>query len=371
MKPRILLLSGYDAASHQYWRKGLLEIFPEVAWTQLILPPRHFSWRMRGNAFIWATGAEKSKLEARYDLIIATSMVDLTSLFGFFPSLAKTPSILYFHENQFAYPQSSRQTDVVHHQLQSIYSAQVATHLIFNSEYNRSTFLDGAGDLLRKLPDPFPETLVKGWRQKSSLIPVAIFDTNAAASTKDESNEAIPQILWNHRWEYDKQPQVFLRAMDKLLQSGFACRLHVIGQQFRHSPACFDEFHSKWAEYVDSWGYQKSRDQYNAILHRSHIVVSSALHDFQGVAIQEAMQAGCIPVVPNRVAYTEYIPGELRYSVGSEEEEIDQLANLLRTTAESLRFYKTLKSRLSERYLSFYIKQEYATLFDRLLGGED
>src|SRR5690554_445672 len=98
---RILLLSAYDAVSHQYWRKGLVNALPEHDWTVLSLPARYFSWRIRGNSLSWAFG-ERERLQQPYDLVIATSMVDLTSLRGLVPSLARTPCVVYFHENQFA-----------------------------------------------------------------------------------------------------------------------------------------------------------------------------------------------------------------------------------------------------------------------------
>ena len=100
MNYRILLLSAYDAMSHKMWRGRLLEMFPEHTWTQLVLPPRHFNWRIRGNSLQWALN-EKDLLNQDYDLLIATSMVDLASLRGFIPSIAQLPTLLYFHENQF------------------------------------------------------------------------------------------------------------------------------------------------------------------------------------------------------------------------------------------------------------------------------
>ena len=101
---KILLLSAYDADSHRYWRKHLVENFPEHQWTVLSLPGRYFSWRIRGNSLSWAFGEQSEKLKRQYDLVIATSMTDLFSLRGFIPSLGNIPTLVYFHENQFDYP---------------------------------------------------------------------------------------------------------------------------------------------------------------------------------------------------------------------------------------------------------------------------
>ena len=49
------------------------------------------------------------------------------------------------------------------------------------------------------------------------------------------------------------------------------------------------------------------RDRYLDYLHRADIVVSCARHDFFGLGVAEAMAAGCIPVLPNALAYPELI----------------------------------------------------------------
>ncbi|MFC6979090.1 tRNA-queuosine alpha-mannosyltransferase domain-containing protein [Microbulbifer taiwanensis] len=54
-----MLLSAYDADSHKRWRRGLVAAIPEWQWTQLTLPPRYFSWRIRGNSLSWGRGRRR------------------------------------------------------------------------------------------------------------------------------------------------------------------------------------------------------------------------------------------------------------------------------------------------------------------------
>ena len=51
---RVLLLSGYDAASHKLWRERLQASLSNWQWTSLALPPRHFAWRLRSNGMQFA-----------------------------------------------------------------------------------------------------------------------------------------------------------------------------------------------------------------------------------------------------------------------------------------------------------------------------
>ena len=74
---KILLLSAYDAASHRHWSEMLMQHFKQDQWTVLQLPARYFSWRVRGNSLSWAF-SERDVLSQGYDLVIATSMVDLS-----------------------------------------------------------------------------------------------------------------------------------------------------------------------------------------------------------------------------------------------------------------------------------------------------
>ena len=113
---KVLLLSAYAAASHVHWQSHLADMFPSWDWQVLALPPRHFSWRVRGNPLYWAL-EETETLAQAYDLLIATSMVDLATLRGLVPSLAEIPSVLYFHENQFEYPQGKQQHGLLEAQM--------------------------------------------------------------------------------------------------------------------------------------------------------------------------------------------------------------------------------------------------------------
>ena len=306
---RILLLSAYDAASHRHWRELLVTGFPEHQWTVLSLPPRHFSWRIRGNAMSWAT-AEQKRLQQEFDLLLATSAVDLATLRGLIPTLARVPAVVYFHENQFAYPgnastEAASEGTGVEPQITSIYTAMAADALAFNSKYNMRSLFAGVDRLLRKMPDHVPTGVVEALSAKSRVLPVPVADESFIPPLRQTGPLT---LVWNHRWEYDKGPERFLLVLQQLEKANLDFRVHIMGQQFRRKPPVFEQISREFGHRIGEFGFVKERSRYRDILRRSEIVLSTSLHDFQGLAMLEAMAAGCLPVAPRRLAYPEYIP---------------------------------------------------------------
>ena len=336
---QILLLSAYDANSHQYWRKGLRQ-YCQSTWsnqsniTELVLPARFFNWRIRGNGLYWSI-AKRSILEARYDVVLATSMVDLATLRGLVPHLCHIPNILYFHENQFAYPQSSNankaqmqgRADAVAAMMVQLYSALAADRIVFNSEYNRTTFLTGVDDLLQQLPDCVPPGVVATLGEKAQVLPVPL---NRAIETKCLTKGASRKpftVVWNHRWEFDKGPDGLLHCLQALPEN-LPFTFHIIGQSFRRVPDAFAAIKRllEARNWLGHWGYIEDVDTYLAVLKQSQCVLSTARHDFQGLSVLQAVQAGCVPVVPDRLAYRELFAKTFRYDESSEAMEEGQFA---------------------------------------------
>ena len=310
---RVLLLSAYDAPSHKRWREGLISYCSDYDWQVLALPARYFSWRIRGNPLSWWS-EHRDVLSQDFDVLIATSMVDLSTMIALFPNLSHVPRLLYFHENQFAYPVSSAQHKSVEPAMVSIYAALTATRLCFNSEYNRQTFLQGVTNLLSKMPDHVPLDLAEILTSKSEVLAVPLEDVCFCVCENKHERE-YGHIVWNHRWEYDKSPDRLL-ALIKQLPEHLPLTFHIVGQSFRQQPAEFTEIHQLLVErnWLGCWGYMDDVNAYRALLQRSHMVLSTAIHDFQGLAVLEAVAAGACPIVPDRLAYQELFPSTYRYA---------------------------------------------------------
>jgi glycosyltransferase involved in cell wall biosynthesis len=76
-------------------------------------------------------------------------------------------------------------------------------------------------------------------------------------------------------------------------------------------PQLFDALARELREEMPDWIFVKTKEEtfskgeYYELLNRSKIAVSFALQETWGIAMQEAVLCGCIPICPNRLSYTE------------------------------------------------------------------
>jgi glycosyltransferase involved in cell wall biosynthesis len=121
------------------------------------------------------------------------------------------------------------------------------------------------------------------------------------------TSEPSPLILWNQRWEYDKSPETFFRALHALAEEGLNFQVALAGKNHRQTAPEFEAAREQLGDRVIHFGYA-NEPQYQALLHQADVVISTAIHEFFGVAVVEAMYCGCFPVPPQRMAYPELVP---------------------------------------------------------------
>ncbi|MFC3679923.1 tRNA-queuosine alpha-mannosyltransferase domain-containing protein [Bacterioplanoides pacificum] len=315
MKTKVLLLSAYRSDSHASWADWLQQ-YLDVDWRVLELPGRYFRWRIRGNPLSWLEALPELLNGWQPDRILATSMVDISTIRGLFPQLAGVPLDYYFHENQFAYPLGAGQHSSLDPQMVQLYGALAADRLWFNSEFNQTSFLDGVGQLLKKLPDHKPTNLRARLQQKCGWLPVPL---TAIGSGGDKMPGL---IVWNHRWEYDKCPEVFLAVLQSLQQRQLDFKLALLGPRAKQIPPALQQIECQFAEHIVVNG-RVSRADYVYWLQRAEVVISTAKHEFQGLSMLEACSAGAIPVVPDDLCYREQYPPEHRFPVADAERAAD------------------------------------------------
>ena len=321
---RILLISAYEASSHKAWANTLMNGLDQHEWHYLSLPARHFAWRIRGNAMSFAFDPQfKPQIEQEYDLVIATSMTDCVGLKAFCPNLQNIPWLLYFHENQFAYPASDKQQGLVEMQMVTLYSALAADLCVFNSAFNKDSFFGGARVLLKKLPDYVSPDWLNDIEAKSQVLAVpldmptsieSLVETSLASEEKgDEKLPERMKLVWSARWEFDKGPDRLLAILEELERRKLDYEIAILGEQFRSVPKEFDQIQANFSHRITQFGFAPSRADYLGFLASSDIVLSTALHEFQGLAVLEAVALGCVPVLPDRQVYPELFSNKYLY----------------------------------------------------------
>jgi glycosyltransferase involved in cell wall biosynthesis len=309
---KTLFLESFACLSHMALPHALQTLFPQWDWTVHTLPDRQWKWRSR------LSGLQFSQMidpNVAYDILLVGSLTPLTELLALTPTLKKTHCVSYFHENQFHYPFRTEITDSEKQIMYtSITTALAADSVLFNSEFNRRTFLDGATTFLNQLPVTLDKThIINNISAKSQVFPIPLMITPKHQQPRGNP----PTILWNHRWEHDKRPEVFFEALFSLADAGLDFKLIVLGEQFDRSPEIFREAHEKLADKITHFCFIESRSEYEALLAKSDIVVSTTSQEFYGLSILEAIAHGAIPVVPDALSYPELLPKEYRYATTS------------------------------------------------------
>ena len=310
---KILVFESYDGGSHRHVLDGLIH-HSRHQFLRLGLPARKWKWRMRGSAITFSQAVpdflQKQGIAAdQIDLIFTSDMTSVADLKALLPVPLNTkPIVCYFHENQLTYPLEDESQRDYQYGFTNITSCLSATAVWFNSAYHRSSFLEGVERLLAKMPDHVPAGIAETILEKSQVLWPGIDDD--VFITREGSTLHPPTVLWNQRWEYDKNPEDFFSMLFALQEQGVDFQLIVMGESFRTAPEIFEQAGVRLSPQVIHWGYAPSRASYIKLLSRSDIVVSTAIHEFYGISVLEAMAGGACPLLPDRLSYPEILPAD-------------------------------------------------------------
>jgi glycosyltransferase involved in cell wall biosynthesis len=190
-----------------------------------------------------------------------------------------------------------------------------ADSVLFNSDFHRKSVEKALPAFLARQPEADQLTALESVLDKFDVLPVGIeFGANAPGASVPESfttrqgteGGSVPVIIWPHRWEPDKDPDAFVRALAKLDQHQLDFRLVLAGTDSVVPNDARRRIIDRWSDKIMALG-PFPRAEYEGLLAKSDIVVSCAKHDFFGVGVAEAVTAGCVPVLPDALAYPELI----------------------------------------------------------------
>ncbi|MEZ5007555.1 MAG: DUF3524 domain-containing protein [Chitinophagales bacterium] len=311
---KIVLIEPFYTGSHQSWAEGL-KANSQHDITILSLTGKNWKWRMHGGAISLAK--QFFELKERPDLILASDMLNLSTFLALTKSSSVgIPTAIYFHENQLSYPWSMTDEDVkkqrdFHYGFMNWISILSADKAFFNSQYNHDSFFREVAVMLKAMPDNKELQLIELAQSNSSILPLGIQleDLKINVAEKDFTK---PVILWNHRWEYDKNPLDFYNAIKHLQTEQIDFGLIVCGEGFEDQPEEFDKIKTEFSNELLHFGFAESRADYRALLQQANIIPVTSQQEFFGQSVMEAMAAGCFPLLPNRLAYPNHIPESLK-----------------------------------------------------------
>jgi glycosyltransferase involved in cell wall biosynthesis len=361
---KIWLVEPYYTGSHQAWAEGY-QAHSRHAVRLLTLPGRFWKWRMQGGAVTLARQA--TALGEGPDLILASDMLNVPV----FLALSRltdgppVPLVLYFHENQLTYPLQPGEKRDLHYGFINFVSALRADAVVFNSSYHLEAFFDELPRLLKHFPDYTELWSVDALHARSRVLPLGLDLFRFDAYRPARSASDCPLILWNHRWEYDKDPHTFFEAIYTLDREGLDFGLALLGESFRNQPEEFLEARERLPERIIHFGYAEDFAAYARLLWQSDVVVSTALHDFFGAAVVEACYCDCFPILPHRLSYPELIPPE--YHDACLYDDLDGLLARLRLAILQVQEARSLSL---QRHLAqfdwYHVAPRYDSLFEQV-----
>ena len=100
-------------------------------------------------------------------------------------------------------------------------------------------------------------------------------------------------IVFPHRLDSEKQPDLFDEFKQELLEKCLWARDYT---------------------FIKTKDVCRTKEEYYALLRRAEYAVSFALQETWGIAQTESALCGCVPIVPDRLSYSEMYPSQFKYS---------------------------------------------------------
>lgn len=305
----ILAIEPYYSGSHRAFLKGLMEnsahhIIP------IKLDYRRWKWRMHGDSVKLAEMS--SHVSDEIDLLLVSSMTNLPAFLALTnPRFAFTPKVMIMHENQLTQPMPEGEERDLTYCYINYLSMLSADKLLFTTDHHLNELMGALPEFLDHFPDDKHYNTIDQIREKSLVmypgLNLSVFD--AQSDTRDKNKR--PVIVWNQRWQFDRNPTLFFKVLNRLNDIDLEFDLILAGDTQHKKPEEFEKAWKRFGDQITHFGYVENVENYSKLLHSGDIVVSTATHEFFCVAIMEAIYCGCHPLVPNRLHYPELIPKTL------------------------------------------------------------
>lgn len=361
-----LFLEPFFGGSHRDFAEGLAAASRHRI-DLMTMSARFWRWRMGGAALHFVRRLPDLSM---YDGIIASSLLSLCDLKALAPGPCP-PVLAYFHENQLTYPVSPGETRDIPAAWTNVTTALAADRALFNSRSHEEAFFEALPGLVRMMPDYRPGWVSEAIRRKASVLyPGCRFPARRGPLVPWNPEEP-PLVVWNHRWEHDKNPQAFFEALDALMDRGISFRLALLGERFRKAPEAFLLARDRYGIRLVQYGYVSSREEYLDWLKQGTVVVSTAFQENFGMAVVEAIRCGCIPLLPERLSYPELVPPAFhRDCLYTHATDLVAKLSALVSTPSRFEHLREPLSRAMERFSWEQCISRYDRILEELAAGE-
>lgn len=247
------------------------------------LPAKKYHWRARMSALYFS---QTIPTIHQYKILFTSSVLNLAELIGVRPDLTKCHKIVYFHENQLVYPVREIKERDCQYGLNQIMTCLGADEILFNSNFNRTSFLNSINTFLNIQPDIKLKLIKEKIELKTEVLyfPIKFHKMKKRNDDQTFDDTKVLHLVWPHRWEHDKNPQLLTETLLELDKRQLNFKVSIIGEQFQTIPDCFDGLQEKLGKKLIDFGYL-TRDNYFKTLSNADIVISTAGHEFYGVSM--------------------------------------------------------------------------------------
>ena len=310
MTPSVMAFEPWDAGSHAATRSAI-ERHGSFRWNWHTLPRGNWRIRLRLAAVSLAQTAATEAVGVP-DVLFATSLMSFSDLLALLPrEYSAAKRVFYVHEHQACYPAQDGRYDTrdAHATATNLTSMLAADCILWNSQWTWDSFLEAADDLIqlgslpRSVTDDIADRSHIAWPPVE--MPVAS-DPEVLHNSSQAKERGLTLVAWPHRWEHDKGPEELL-AIDAACGERDQLGWVLLGEQFNTVPEAFTALQQQAGDRIIHAG-RAPRAQYESWLHACDWVLSTARHEFFGVGVVEAMLAGCLPWLPDRLSYPELVP---------------------------------------------------------------
>jgi glycosyltransferase involved in cell wall biosynthesis len=136
--------------------------------------------------------------------------------------------------------------------------------------------------------------------------------------------EQVPVVIYNHRFENYKQPQLTADALNEMRRRGHKFEVWVtqyVGQEIKSFP-------------VDKVVGDPDQSVYLRNIAVPGLNVINSLHETFCISMQDSIALGQLPVAPRAVTFPELVPDDYPWLFKDEREQLDMLDHILTTWPE-------------------------------------